>query len=338
MVQKKKSSKSTSVKRKSTSASPRKRKLGDSSLDWITNTTEGETILPEQAENRQIKSDGVSKKTKIGVFKQYVSEEAEKKKDETLETTPAILGSSSTITKGKRVMPAKEEEAQKSVEEDKEKTISKEKTPVEIGKTYKITEEKELVLAEEEEETVSDKKEAVPDDKKILLEYEVKKEDVTAEAETKIKESTVYIPEDSSSIVKKKVVAASEKEKTVTPAAKEETPAPTKRKRMRISGIGESLKKGSKKVSGTVIKPFKFDKTKFKKSLNATINVSKHPVKAISAVDRKITQSMKKVVMFSEPEIAEKTILKNIKSTDTQITKSAKKLIDSILNYSLLEV
>ena len=213
MVQKKKPGKSTSSKRKSSTSSTSKRKLGGKSLDWITDTTESETIVPEQAENNHGKSSGDSQEKKMGVIKQYSSEETEKKKDETPEVTPSISGSSSTIIKGKRVTPAKEEEAQiaevkeeektgevkESLEKDKEKTISVVKTPVEIGKTYKITEENELVLADEKEKTISDKKEDVPDDKKTPLEYEVKKEDVKIKKKIS-KEPSIPIPDDSSSI------------------------------------------------------------------------------------------------------------------------------------------
>ena len=208
MVQKRKINKPTSVRRISTPVSSGKSKLGAISLDWITDTTEGETIVEEQAGNIPNKSAGVSKEPKIGVVKQYSSEET---------------------------------------------VIKEKKTPF-------------------------------------------------------------------------------EKKKTVAAAAKEEVPPSVKRKWMRMSSIGGALKKGGKKVSGTVAKPFKSDKKIFRTSLNATINVIKKPVKAISAVDRKITQSMKKVVLSGDNENADKGVLSNIKSADVQITKSAKKLIDSILD------
>ena len=92
------------------------------------------------------------------------------------------------------------------------------------------------------------------------------------------------------------------------------------------------MKKGGIKVSGAVIKPFKTDKTKLKESVGAVFNNSMKPVRAISAIDRKITTSMKKVVLLSDLDIGEKSIIQNIKSTDSKITKSAKKLIDSIID------
>jgi len=302
MVQKKKIRNSTSVKRKSPSASPSKKKLGEKSLDWITGTDEDKEVLSEEEKNSNNKSAGKSKEKKIGVLKQYVSKDAGKKKDETTEVAPAISGSSSTITKGERVMPMKEEEAQKTevieTEEDKEKTISTEGPPVEIGKIYKITKEKETI-----------------------------------------------IPEDSSSIVKKRRETASQEEiirgedktpsekiKTNPPAAKEEMPSSAKIKKMKISGICKSLKKESQEVSGSIGKTVRSDKTKVRKSVSSVINVSKQPVKAISAIDRKITQFMKKADLFSNLGDAGKSILKNVRSTDTKITKSAKKLMDSILD------
>ena len=340
MVQKKKEVKSTS-------ASSKKRKLSDTSLDWITDTIESDAIFEGQAENIQSKSAEVSKESKIGVFKHYESEEVEKKKDEKPEEIPAILGSSPTITKGEGITPAKKEEAQKTevieIEEDKEKAISAEETPVEIGKTYKITKEKKLFLAEEEEKTVSVKKEIVPDGKNIPPEYEVKKEEVIPEKKIVREEPYVHIPEDSTSIVKKKTDTAFKekvisgedkipyKEKKTTVAAKEEVPPSEKRKWMRMSSIGGALIKGGKKVSGTVAKPFKSDKKIFRKSVNAAINISKQPGRAISAVDRKITHSMKKVVLWGDPGNSVRKKLNNIQKTDTGITKSTKKWIDSML-------
>ena len=327
MAQKKKISMSCSEKRRSLSASKSKKKLGDKLLSWIKDTTEGEVILNVQGENLQDKSAGSSKESKIGVMKQYVSEGIEKKNKKTPEVIPGISGSSSTITKGKRVMSAKEE--------DKEKSITAEKTPVEIGRTYKITVEKEQDVSEEEK-TVSEKKEAVPD---------VKKEDITKGKKIIRKKSPVRIGlknhhklwksrqrASQEEKISKKDKTLSKKKKTVELAAKEEIPPTEKRKWMKISGIHESLKKGSQKVSGTIVKPFKSGKTKLRKSASSIINVSKQPVKSISAFDREITQSMKKVVSFSDTGIAKNSILKNIKSADTQITKSTKKMIDSILD------
>ncbi len=123
-----------------------------------------------------------------------------------------------------------------------------------------------------------------------------------------------------------------EKKKNAAAAFKEEVFPSAKKKWVEISGLGIALKKGSIKVSGAVVKPFKSDKTKVRKSISAVVNASIQPVKAISAIDRKVTQSMKKVVLFVEPDVAGKSILKNISSTEAQITKSAKKLMDSILD------
>lgn len=368
MVQKKKIRTSTSVKRKSPSASPSKRKLGKASLNWITDTTEDEEALSEQAESSKNESAGKSNEKKIGILKHYVSEDTGKKNDETPEVIPAISGSSSTITKGKGITPAKKEEAQKTevkekkktatneklpsvpddsaeiAREENEKTVSAKETPVEIGKTYKVTEEKKLFLAEEEEKTVFAKKETVPDEKKTSPEYEVKKEDVTTKEEIS-KEPSVLIPEDSTAIVKKReettskeeIISGEEKtpivnEKTDPPAVKKEMPSSAKRKWKKISGTYESLKKVSPKVSESIVKTSKSDKTKVRKSVSSVINVSKQPLKTISAIDSKITQSMKKADLFSNLGDAGKSILKNIRSTDAQITKTAKKLMDSILD------
>jgi len=302
MGKKKTTKKSPSVKRKKTSASIKKKRLSDQSLDWIADTTESEEFLSEQAENSISESAGKSKERKIGVLKQYVSEEAEKKEDDTPEIPPAILDSSSTIIKGKKTVPAKEEAAQKTEVMEEEKTTAveeapsvpddsaeiagekiedipqeemekagetkqetaleekareemetvkedletlkddidtfkenlekikiEEEIPVEVGKTYKITEEKKLVSTKEEEKSVSGERETEPETVEYLPEYEVKKEeDAALEEEAKIEESAVYVPEESSSIVKKK--AAVEKEKIEKPV------------------VVESLKKDRKRV------------------------------------------------------------------------------------------
>ena len=383
MNQQKKSRKAQSGKRKKTTASAKKRKLGDASLEWITDTTEGEEILSEQAESPKSESPRKSKEKKIGLLKQYVSEETEKTMDDTPEETPAILDVSSTIIKGKKVTPAKEEEAQKtelikeekttaekeaspvpddfaeiaeekkddippeemdkgsetkpevkpgevkkSVEKDKEKTAFEEEVPIEIGKTYKITEEKELVPAEEEEKTIPDKEEAAPDAVEPPTEYEVKKEDVTIKEKTKIEEPTVYIPEDSSSIVKKKAAAKKKKAKKI----EIEAIPPEEREKSRTSKMIASFKKGGGKVSQKIAQPFKSGKPRIKKTVSAAIDVSKHPVKTLSSIDKKITKSMKKITSIGDSGSAKKSIIKNIKETDSKISKSAKKLMDSILD------
>lgn len=78
-------------------------------------------------------------------------------------------------------------------------------------------------------------------------------------------------------------------------AAKEEMPSPAKRKWMEIGRIYDSLENGTPKVSGTIVKSFKSDKAKLRKSVNCVIDASKQPVKSISDIDRKVVRSMKKV-------------------------------------------
>ncbi len=348
MVQKRKINTKKPVNRKSASALSGKSKMGDTSLDWISDTSESEMIVEEQAENKTIKTAKIHKKTKIGVMKNYVPGEAVKEEDETPEKTPSLSDSNSTITKGKTVTSAGEKA--------KEKTSTAEEAPIEIGKIYNISPENNIILDkvildkvilddDEEDITVSAKKEVTPDDNKFPPKYEVKKEDVKPKEEIKSEKYSVGIPDDSSTIVKKKkdIVSAKEakseklkapveKEETVTAAAKEKTPSSAKRKLLRMSALSEQFKKGGKKVSGTIVKPFKSDKAIFKKTAGIVFNMSKQPVRAISSVDRKITQSMKKVVIFGESGITGNKLLNNIQAIDEKITKSAKKLIDSVLN------
>ncbi|GAJ01938.1 unnamed protein product, partial [marine sediment metagenome] len=97
-----------------------------------------------------------------------------------------------------------------------------------------------------------------------------------------------------------------EKNKIAAAAAKEEMPPSAKKKWMKISGLGGALKKGSQKVSGSIVKKFKSDKTKLKKSLSSITNVYKYPVKDITTIDNKITQSMR--VLLSDLGKVEKSI------------------------------
>lgn len=336
MAQKKKISMSSSEKRRSLSASKSKKKLGDKLLNWITDTTEGGVILNVQGENLQNKSTGISKESKIGVMKQYVSEGAEKKKEKTPKIIPGISGSSSTITKGKRVTLTKKEEAHKAEVLEEEKTTTEKEILFAPADSAEIDGEKKYDIPSEKideknrtkpEEKTEEIKESGKEDKAISAEktpVEIGKTyKITEEKERDVSEEEKIGTEDKT---------PSKKKKTVELAAKEEIPPTEKRKWIKISGIHESLKKGSQELSGTIVKPFKSGKTKLRKSASSIINVSKQPVKSISAFDRKITQSMKKVVSFSDTVIVKNSILKNIKSADSQITKSTKKMIDSILD------
>ena len=63
MVQKRKINTKKPVNRKSASALSGKSKMGDTSLDWISDTSESEMIVEEQAENKTIKTAKIHKKT-----------------------------------------------------------------------------------------------------------------------------------------------------------------------------------------------------------------------------------------------------------------------------------
>lgn len=439
MTKKRASKKSSSAKRRRTGVTTTTKKLGDESLNWITDTSKAEENVVEQAESSKSLEDGESNEKKIGILKQYVSLEAEKMKDDTPEVIPLIPNNSFTIMKGNRGTTEKDDEVKKSEmleseettaekeatriltdftetavekkddfhseeidneivpKQDKESKVKTGKTkdtvekgvektgfaveiPIEFGKSYVITERKKLAPAEEgvkstpakketarkaaelslnskaeetkiteknkvkdEEKTAaSRKKETEPKDVEPPPDYEVKKEGLTAQEEAKIEESIVYIPEDSSSIVKKRGAVKKEtiekKEKVSLQKKKaakiiigaEAIPS-GKREKSRTSKIVVALKKGGKEIPQKIAASFKSVKPGIKKTVGVAFNVSRHPVKALSDVDHKITQSMKKVASFDNSENAEKSILKNIKSTDNTITKSVKKLLDSIL-------
>ncbi len=158
-----------------------------------------------------------------------------------------------------------------------------------------------------------------------------------------------FIPENSSTIVKKAnigkmaTVAPGKPEKAVEvkkAAAKKEALAmagvlrakvaePVRKGWSRIADLGEPIKKGSRKISESVAKPFK--KGKIKEAACSALDAAKQPVKAISALDRNVTRSMKKVVLFGNLDSTGKSLLNNIRVADARITQSAREMIDSIL-------
>jgi len=232
---------------------------------------------------------------------------------------------------------------------DKTKVV-KESPPV-PAKPVKAVGKKERITAEEVQKNLSRRKKTVQKKKEIPTQYEIAKKEVAEKVGGEIGKSAAHVPDDSSTIVKKTAEEAAppkeklsreykapppKKKEPVVPAAaavKEERPSPPKRKRIKIPDLGESLKKGSQKVSGAIVKPFKSDKIQFGKWAGSVVDVSKQPAKSISAMDRKITRSIKKAVIFgdSRSRTSGSSVLKNIKSADARITKSVRKLIDSLL-------
>ena len=89
-----------------------------------------------------------------------------------------------------------------------------------------------------------------------------------------------------------------------------------------------SLMKTAGKAKGAIGKTVK--------NLNTNMDSSlKKPVKVVSAIDEKITKSMKKVVQFSD-DLGDKKIPSNIKSYDKTVTRSVKEFVDSVCRKILL--
>ncbi len=83
-----------------------------------------------------------------------------------------------------------------------------------------------------------------------------------------------------------------------------------------------SLMKTAGKAKGAIGKTVK--------NLNTNMDSSlKKLVKAVSAIDEKITKSMKKVVQFSD-DLRDKKISSNIKSYDKTVTRSVREFVDSV--------
>ena len=323
---------SASSGKKPMSATEGKKKLGDASLGWIADTTGSEPVLQEE-ESPPIKEDGVSKETKIGVVRQFASEEAGKKQEAAIESRLGISTSSSTITKGKKLAGA---EKRVITVEEVEKNLSWKKEALMAEGPDEATEGIEAPAAEAPAEATE--------------EIEAPAAEAPGEAAgEKVEGEAPHIPDDSSTIVKKKLESAlsrisarkeakaeekekaAEKKEIAAPVAafKEKVAAPCMVGWSKIASLGAPLKKGGLKVSETVAKQFKSGK--FKESVGSALKAAKQPVKAIAAMDRTITRSMKKVVLSGNSGSTGKSLIDNIKAADSQITKSAKKIIDSIL-------
>jgi hypothetical protein len=305
--------------------------LGNSSLAWIADTTERESVLQE-SERAQDTKEIKPKETKIWVGKQFASEEAGEKKQSAPKPRPGISDNFSTITKGRKANEATKEEitvAEVIKNLGEENVAPMPKSPVEVPE---IKAGKPAAAAE--------KTPARKEEKEILT---VELIDEKAEGEAP------HLPEDSSSIVKKAnigkiaTVAPGKPEKAVgvkKAAVRKETLAkasvirakvaePVRKGWSKIAGLGEPIKEGSRKVSQSVAKPFK--KGKIKEAACSALNAAKQPVKTITAMDRNVTRSMKKVVLFGNPDSTGKSLLNNIREADARITRSTKEIIDSIL-------
>ena len=98
----------------------RKKRLGDDSLGWITDTKGSSQETNDSPEKVISKPKRAAKSVKLDVLKHYVSEEAEGKKVKAEKATPPIPDKSTTIVKGKNVVTPKKE----GVKEVKEKAAA----------------------------------------------------------------------------------------------------------------------------------------------------------------------------------------------------------------------
>ena len=131
------------------------------------------------------------------------------------------------------------------------------------------------------------------------------------------------IPEDSTTIVSKQSV-----EPTPKPRLAGGPMAVCPSWKSLIDKIGASIQKGGQEISVVVSKPFKSET--MAGWVSSTCEAAQKPVSVVAAVDRKITQSMKKLASFGELPSVGDSLAGNLKSADEQITRSARKLINSI--------
>jgi len=90
----------------------RKKKSGDDSLNWINDTKESSSMTSVSKKEAK----GRSKSKRLGVLKQYVSEEAEGKKIKPEKMPPPILDESAT---NKKEVPTKEKEIKEEISVEK---------------------------------------------------------------------------------------------------------------------------------------------------------------------------------------------------------------------------
>ena len=97
----------------------RKKRLGEESLNWIKETKKSPPVTSVSKKGAKSKS----KTKRLGVLKQYVSEEAEVKKIKRKKAPPLIPEESATIVKGKKEDITKKEIAPSRKKKVKEKEI-----------------------------------------------------------------------------------------------------------------------------------------------------------------------------------------------------------------------
>lgn len=329
------------------------RRLGDRSLDWIKDTSQGAVISPGPREKGKILAGERSKDSKRGVLKQDVSEKAQLENIDTKKSTPSIMHlSSSKIQRAVKTVPSKtggmkktgiskeaipgipdssltitkgRAKAAQSKTGGKKKTGAAQKVKPSIPRSSapKIKRAKtakpkpEEVMKKEEVPPIEKKvKEAVTErEKELVVKTEKKKKTVPAE---KVKPS---IPDLPFLIVKGAKADRSKTEEVVEKAKSKST------------GKFQSLNKVSHKVAGTVGKTIRTEKFDIKKSEGVAVSPFKGPVDTISTIDKKVTTSMKKLVLFTDKYSGENSISQHIKTYDVLVTKSAIKIVDSIVNW-----
>ena len=144
----------------------KKKKLGDESLNWIKDT-KGSSPMTSVSKK---KSKSKSKSKRLGVLKQYVSEEAEVKKIKSEEAPPPIPGDSATIVKRKKGITHKKKEIKEKITVSEKKEV-KEDIKEEVKEKEAVTPEKEEIKKIEalEKKEVTDTMSMAVRSKKILL-------------------------------------------------------------------------------------------------------------------------------------------------------------------------
>jgi len=144
----------------------RKKKLGDESLNWIKDT-KGSSPMTSVSKKE---TKGESKSKRLGVLKQYVSEEAEVKKIKSEKAPPPIPDDSPTIVKRKKGITHKKKEIKEKITVSEKEEI-KEDIKEEVKEKEAVTPEKEEIKKIEalEKKEVTDTTSMAVRSKKILL-------------------------------------------------------------------------------------------------------------------------------------------------------------------------
>ncbi len=315
-------------KKISSSNATKEIKLGDASLGWISDTAPSKAANVEAASSQRTDENPL-KELKLAVVKEFDKGKSGKERDVAAESRPGLTSGSSTITKGTKA--AGEDKKEIKVEEVT-KSLGEENLAVVPEGPVKGLEAKESFVAEKKKEVAATVVKAAVAVKKKKEVAENKSAGTAGPVKDNAKGKSPHIPDDLSTIVKK-AAAPSGKAKKEMPASvaafRDNLAEPVRKGWSKVVDLGKPINNGSWKALRNVAK--QFSNSQLKETASSVINAAKQPVNTLATMDRGITRSMKNIVFIGNYGSTGQSLINNIKATDVKFTKSARKVIDSIL-------